>query len=142
MRTRFGSVGAAVAVPTGASDDALGGIGEFGSGAIGFAVGPGNTTRGARAAMGEAARRVGVLLREEIDYRGAFTLDGVATADGFRPTELNPRFGAGLGVITRGLDGLPLHLVLDLVVSGTHLEISATELEALLLEQSDASRSG
>ena len=92
--------------------------------------------------MREAARRVGALLRDEIDYRGAFTLDGVATADGFRPTELNPRFGAGLGVITRGLDGLPLHLVLDLVVSGTHLEISATELEALLLEQSDANRSG
>ena len=85
--------------------------------------------------MRDAARRVGALLRDEIDYRGAFTLDGVATADGFRPTELNPRFGAGLGVITRGLDGLPLHLVLDLVVSGTHLEISATELEALLLER-------
>ena len=92
--------------------------------------------------MRDAARRVGTLLRDEIDYRGAFTLDGVATADGFRPTELNPRFGAGLGVITRGLDGLPLHLVLDLIVSGTQLELSAAKLEELLLTQADASRSG
>ena len=66
----------------------------------------------------------------------------MATADGFRPTELNPRFGAGLGVITSGLDGLPLHLVLDLVVSGRELDISATELEALLLAAADANRSG
>ena len=51
--------------------------------------------------MREAARRVGAVLRDEVAYRGAFTLDGVATVDGFRPTELNPRFGAGLGVITR-----------------------------------------
>ena len=56
-----------------------------------------------------------------VDFRGAFTLDGVATADGFRPTELNPRFGAGLSVITRGLDGVPLPLVLDLVVAGRPL---------------------
>ncbi len=92
--------------------------------------------------MSDAARRVGALLRDEFDFRGAFTIDGVATADGFRPTELNPRFGAGLGVITSGLDGLPLHLVLDLVVSGRELDISATELEALLLAAADANRSG
>ncbi len=67
-----------------------------------------------REEMREAARRVGGRLRDEVGFRGAFTLDGVATADGFRPTELNPRFGAGLGVITRGLEGLPLTLVLDL----------------------------
>ncbi len=69
--------------------------------------------------MREAARRVGAVLRDEVAYRGAFTLDGVATVDGFRPTELNPRFGAGLGVITRGLGDTPLTLVLDLVVAGS-----------------------
>ena len=58
---------------------------------------------GVREEMREAARRVGEQLRAEVEFRGAFTLDGVATADGFRPTELNPRFGAGLEVITRGL---------------------------------------
>ena len=71
--------------------------------------------------MRDAARRVGEQLRAEVDFRGAFTLDGVATVDGFRPTELNPRFGAGLSVITRGLGDVPLHLVLDLVVAGIAL---------------------
>ena len=70
--------------------------------------------RDARAPHGASAN----VLRDEVDFRGAFTLDGVATVDGFRPTELNPRFGAGLGVITRGLGDTPLHLVLDLVVAG------------------------
>ena len=74
--------------------------------------------------MRAAARAVGDVLRRDVDFRGAFTLDGVATADGFRPTELNPRFGAGLSVITRGLDGVPLPLVLDLVVAGRPLAIS------------------
>jgi len=92
--------------------------------------------------MREAARRVGEQLRREVDYRGAFTLDGVATVDGFRPTEVNPRFGAGLNVITRGLDDLPLLLVLDLVVAGVALDISAAELEAELLEAADANRGG
>ena len=61
-----------------------------------------------REEMRDAARRVGALLQREFDFRGAFTLDGVAMTDGFRPTELNPRFGAGLGMIASGLDGLPL----------------------------------
>ena len=76
---------------------------------------------GRRSARRCATRRgaLGEQLRAEVGFRGAFTLDGVATADGFRPTELNPRFGAGLGVITRGLADVPLHLVLDLVV-GRH----------------------
>ena len=89
-----------------------------------------------------AARQLGEQLRAEVGYRGAFTLDGVATVDGFRPTELNPRFGAGLGVITRGLAGVPLHLVLDLVVGGVALPISAAELEREILERADAERVG
>jgi hypothetical protein len=95
-----------------------------------------------REEMRVAARRVGELLRAEVDFRGAFTLDGVATADGFRPTELNPRFGAGLGVITRGLEDLPLHLVLDLVVGGIALPLTAAALEAEILAEADARRSG
>ena len=34
-------------------------------------------------------------LRREYGYRGAFGIDGVLTADGFRPTELNTRMSAG-----------------------------------------------
>jgi hypothetical protein len=95
-----------------------------------------------REEMREAARRVGEQLRSEVDFRGAFTIDGVATADGFRPTELNPRFGAGLSVITRGLGDTPLQLVLDLVVAGIALGISAAELEREILQRADAARSG
>ena len=57
-----------------------------------------------REEMRAAARRVGEQLRADVEFRGAFTLDGVATRDGFRPTELNPRFGAGLMIITHGID--------------------------------------
>lgn len=78
----------------------------------------------------------------EVGFRGAFTLDGVATIDGFRPTEVNPRFGPGLGVITRGLDGLPLHLVLDLVVADIDLGVSCAEFESEILAAADARRRG
>jgi hypothetical protein len=82
------------------------------------------------------------VLRATVGFRGAFTLDGVATADGFRPTELHPRFGAGLNVISRGLAGVPLPLVLDLVVAGRPLGIGSADLEAEVLTVADASRSG
>ena len=42
-----------------------------------------------REEMRDVARRVGEHLRAAYGYRGAFGIDGVLTADGFRPTELN-----------------------------------------------------
>lgn len=95
-----------------------------------------------REEMRAAGRRLGELLAGTADFRGAFTLDGVATADGFRPTELNPRFGAGLNVMTRGLRDLPVLLILDLVVAGRRLDATAAELEELLLTRADADRAG
>lgn len=62
------------------------------------------------AAIVEVARLVGSHLDDVFRYRGVFTVDGVLTADGFRPTELNPRFGAALGALGRG-SGLPLQLL-------------------------------
>lgn len=49
-----------------------------------------------REAMRDVARRVGEMLHRKVDFRGGFTVDGIHTADGFLPTELNPRLGAGL----------------------------------------------
>jgi len=95
-----------------------------------------------RSEMKSAAARVGELLRASVGYRGAFTLDGVATAEGFRPTELNPRFGAGLNVMTRGRPALPVLLILDLVVAGRHLDITAAGLEAAILADADVRRAG
>ena len=54
--------------------------------------------------MRDAARRVGRHLQRAHGYRGAFGIDGVLTADGFRPTELNTRMSAGA---THGRRGRP-----------------------------------
>ncbi|HSL73381.1 MAG TPA: hypothetical protein VK853_02905 [Ilumatobacteraceae bacterium] len=94
-----------------------------------------------RDAMRAIARRVGEQLRDEVAFRGAFTVDGVVTLDGFRPTELNPRFGAGIMTIARGT-GIPMLLVNDLVVAGHDIGRTAEELETDVLAHADARRGG
>ncbi|CAN5618565.1 hypothetical protein BH23ACT3_BH23ACT3_01930 [soil metagenome] len=96
-----------------------------------------------RAEMRAVGRAVGDHLAARVAFRGGFTVDGVATVDGFRPTELNPRPGAGLGVLGRGLpDGFPLLLLLDLIAGGVDVDRSAQELEDELLTAADRSRAG
>ena len=92
----------------------------------------------ARDQMRGAARAVGERLRAEVDFRGTFTIDGVVGIDGFWPTELNPRFGAGLVTVARGLGNVPLTLVNDLVVAGIALDVTAAALEAEILAGADA----
>lgn len=93
-----------------------------------------------RAEMRATARRVGDWLRAEHDYRGAFGIDGVLTADGFRPTELNTRLPAGavrLADIDRALfDLLQTHLV-----AGLDTGVTVADLESLV-PLMDAERSG
>ena len=48
-----------------------------------------------REQMRDLVRRIGELLRERVGYRGGLGIDGVLTNEGFRPTELNPRFSGG-----------------------------------------------
>ena len=90
--------------------------------------------------MRAIARRVGEALRREIAYRGAFTIDGVMTEDGFRPTELNPRMGAALGVMSRAFDGLPVTLLNMAVVEDLSIDWRPHELEATLLAKADEVR--
>jgi len=92
-----------------------------------------------REAMRSLARRVGAALRAEVGFRGAFTIDGVMTADGFRPTELNPRNGAGMRVLTGSVD-LPLQLLFDCVVAGVDADWRPRDLEALLVAAADEHR--
>ena len=95
-----------------------------------------------REQMRSIARQAGArLARREVDFRGTFTVDGVVTSDGFWPTELNPRFGAGIMTIARGT-GLPMVLVNDLIVGGHDIGRSAVELEADVLTHGDARRGG
>jgi hypothetical protein len=96
-----------------------------------------------RAAMRSAAAAVGNRLARTVGYRGAFTVDGVAAEEGFLPTELNPRAGAGLSAMARGLpERFPLMLLLELVSGGIDLGRTALEIEAELLHAADAARSG
>ena len=94
-----------------------------------------------RETMRSVARRAGEQLAREVDFRGTFTVDGVVAADGFWPTELNPRFGAGIMTIARGA-GIPMVLVNDLIVGGHDIGRTAVELETDVVAQSDARRGG
>jgi hypothetical protein len=95
-----------------------------------------------REVMRDLARRFGDGLRERVGYRGAFTVDGVLTADGFLPTELNPRLGAGLSVMTRDLPELPVPLLDRALIEGEALAYRADDLERQVLDVADRSRAG
>jgi hypothetical protein len=95
-----------------------------------------------REVMRDLARRVGAGLRERVGYRGAFTVDGVLAAEGFLPTELNPRPGAGLSMMTRDLSGLPVSLLDRALVEGEALAYGAGDLERQVLAAADPTRAG
>ncbi len=97
---------------------------------------------GDRTSMRALARRVGEVLREQVDYRGAFTVDGVLSADGFLPTELNPRIGAGFIPLAMALPDLPLIPLALAAAHGEPLEYRGEWLEAAIVEASDAQRFG
>jgi PAS domain-containing protein len=95
-----------------------------------------------RSEMRMIAAAVGEALRERVGYRGGFTIDGILTVDGFIPTELNPRFGAGFGVLGHDLDGLPFQLLHHAIVEDEPIGAGATELEAAVVASADRSRAG
>ena len=95
-----------------------------------------------REEMRAVARRVGGGLRDRIDFRGAFTVDGVMTAEGFRPTELNPRAGAGMAPIGAALPALPLQLLHVAARDDAGFDARPVELERLAVEASDRARRG
>jgi hypothetical protein len=89
-------------------------------------------------AMEDAVMRVGEHLRQSVGYLGSFTLDGVVTADGFRPTELNPRFGAAISRMARGMPDLPLYLLHVATTEGAALDFRPSSLQALVRTQAAA----
>ncbi|GAA1331219.1 hypothetical protein [Saccharothrix algeriensis] len=95
-----------------------------------------------REEMRNLARRVGERLRETVDYRGTFTLDGIATAEGFLPTEINTRYGAAMTCFEDALPQLPLALVQVALVAGHDLGVSSIEFEELLVAAADNYRHG
>ncbi len=92
--------------------------------------------------MRALARRVGAALRERIHFRGPFTIDGVLAEESFLPTELNPRFGAGLVPIGKAVSELPLIFLLQALVANEPLDYRPADLEGLLVDRADAARGG
>ena len=90
--------------------------------------------------MRGAAQRVGEHLRATYGYRGAFGIDGVLTADGFRPTELNARGSAGFTQVVQ-VDRKLFSLLQDALVLGEDPGVRVADVEALL-PLIDAERSG
>ena len=92
-----------------------------------------------REEMRHTAASVGSYLRGALDYRGAFTIDGVMTGDGFVPIELNPRYGSMMGAAARA-SGAPLYLLTLALMAGADLDIDPRRLERELLEVADRHR--
>jgi hypothetical protein len=95
-----------------------------------------------REQMRELARTTALALASQVGFRGAFTIDGVLSERGFLPTELNPRVGAGLGILARSVPGLPLGLLALAAQAGEALDFRPDELEQLVVSAADAQRSG
>ena len=95
-----------------------------------------------REEMRDIARRVGRVLRSEYAYAGGFTVDGVMTGDGFLPTELNPRMGAGIRRAGRGLPDLALTAINRALIAGVDIDYRPRDFEHMLLAGADSARSG
>ncbi|MGH9230051.1 MAG: hypothetical protein ACRD07_15245, partial [Acidimicrobiales bacterium] len=95
-----------------------------------------------RARMRVVARRVGSLLRDDVGFLGSYTVDGVLTGDGFRPTELNPRLGAGFTPLVGGVPELPFVALHWAVAAGWPCPVAPDELEATIVAAADAHRAG
>jgi hypothetical protein len=93
-----------------------------------------------RDTMRAAARRVGAHLQRDHGYRGAFGVDGVLTADGFRPTELNTRMSAGATALSV-VDKRFFTFLQAALVAGTDPGITAADVEGLVPAM-DAARVG
>ena len=93
-----------------------------------------------RDAMRTAARSVGVLLQERLDYLGGFGIDGVCTSDGFLPTELNPRLSVGHGLQSRAAD-IPMATIERMIIEGD-LDVDARDLEDTIVSAVTTARSG
>lgn len=90
--------------------------------------------------MREAARRMGTYLDGLVGYRGPFSIDGVMSSDGFRPTELNPRMSAGFGIQASTIPELHAGLLTRALIEGD-IEVDPDELENAILPAADRDRS-
>jgi hypothetical protein len=86
------------------------------------------------------ARDVGAYLRAAHGYRGMFSVDGVLTREGFLPTELNPRYAAGLNLLSPIRPALDLYLLHLALVQGAPVDWRPAALEMAIRQQAEANR--
>lgn len=93
-----------------------------------------------RETMRALARRVGTALRKQVGFRGSFSIDGILAEEGFLPTELNPRLGAGVSTLAGALGDFPLVLLCLAIVEGEQLDYRPELLERAVVQDADANR--
>jgi hypothetical protein len=93
-----------------------------------------------RREMRGVAQRVGGHLSDRHGFRGGFTIDGVLTADGFLPTELNPRPGAGMGTLVAEIRDLPIIDLHRSLVAGERLDYRPADFERIVVTAADRTR--
>lgn len=93
-----------------------------------------------RETMRAVAYRTGTTLRETVGYRGPFGIDGILSEDGYLPTEMNTRAGAGLGPLAAGLPDLPLAPLCLAITQGEKVDYRPDLLERAVVESADAHR--
>ena len=90
-----------------------------------------------RKEMVESVEKVGDYLRENVGYRGSFTMDGVMTKQGFLPTELNPRFGGALNHMSSSLPNLPLYLLHIFTVGDSTINVDPESFRGLIVDAAE-----
>ena len=90
--------------------------------------------------MRDVARRVGALLRQRFGFLGTFTVDGIMTDDGFVPTELNPRVGGALALMSEGIPETGLSLHTQFLAHEIDTGIRAGDIEEIVVAAADEHR--
>jgi hypothetical protein len=93
-----------------------------------------------RAEMRATAAAIARHLRDHHRLRGGLGVDGVLTAEGFRVTEVNPRFSGGLTRLSRAAPSLHLDLVQLNALLDRDIARPAADLEAEALALLDEHR--
>jgi hypothetical protein len=95
-----------------------------------------------RVLMRAAALRLGLYLRERVDFRGGFTIDGICSAGGWTATECNPRGGAGLGYLGECVPELLGGLMQRVAAAGGLPTLDTNAIEDVVVGRADGRRWG
>ena len=90
--------------------------------------------------MRSIARKTGLYLKDVVDYRGPYSIDGILTRDGFLPTELNPRLSGGFAALLEGIPELPFAPLCWAAMENEPLDYRPAYLEEAIVRAADATR--